>query len=168
MDRRELSKVLGRSVGVRAHGSYALSIQQAERMAPLRREIESLVERFNASAEVKHSAKLIAERLAAKVIDELGPTRAAIASVAQVFIGQGRNIIEVSGCISKVHPAMDRLRDLIVEVYPAPSGDIRVLVDGRERPFRSYSSGIFRKLRIPLFTSDGGALFELKYARLTQ
>ncbi|HEV2138487.1 MAG TPA: hypothetical protein VGR53_06565 [Nitrososphaerales archaeon] len=168
LDRRELSRVLGRSVGVRAHGSYALSIQQAEGMAPMRREIESLVERFNASAEVKQSARLTAERLAAKVMGELGPTRAAIASVAQVFIGQGRNFIEVSRCISKVHPAMDRLRDLIVEVYPAPSGEIRVLVDGRERPFRSYSRGIYRKLRIPLFTSDGDALLELKNARLTQ
>jgi hypothetical protein len=167
LDRRELSRVLGRKVGVRAHGSYALSIQQEEGMAPLRKEIELLVERFNASVEVKHAARQSAERLAVKVMDALGPTKAAIASVAQVFIGQGRNLVEVSSCISMVHPAMNRLRDLIVEVYPEPRGEIRVLVDCRERLFRSYSSGIYRKLRIPAFTSDGNARVELKNARLT-
>ena len=168
LDRGELSRVLGRSVGARAHGSYALSIQQEKGMAPLRKEIDSLVERFNASTEVKSAAKRSAERLAVNVMDELGPTKAAIASVATVFIGQGRSFSEVSFCISMLHPAMDRLRDLIVEVYPAPSGEIRVLVEGRERSFRSHSSGIYRKLRIPLFASDANALVELKNAKLTR
>ncbi len=168
LDRRELSRVLGRSVGARAHGSYALSIQQEEGMAPLRREIDSLVERFNASAEVKRLAKHSAEKLAVKVMVDLGPTRAAIVSVAQFFIAQGRNFAEVSFCISLVHPAMDRLGDIIVEVYPEPTGEIRVLVDGRDRLFRSYSRGIYRKLRIPLFASDCNSLFEFRCARLTQ
>jgi hypothetical protein len=168
LDRRELSKVLGRSVGARAHGSYALSIQQEEGMAPLRREIDSLVERFNASAEVKRLAKQSAEKLAVRLMENLGPTRAAIVSVSQFFIAQGRNLAEVSFCISLVHPAMDRLGDIIVEVYPEPTGEIRVLVDGRDRLFKSYSSGIYRKLRIPLFATDCNSLFELRKARLTQ
>lgn len=167
LDRRELSRVLGRSVGARAHGSYVLSIQQEEGMAPLRKQIEMLVEQFNASPEVKAAAKQSAERLAVRIMEALGPTKAAIASVAQVFIGQGTRLAEVSSCISKVHPAMDRLRDLVVEVYPAPAGEVRVLVDGRERPSRSYSDGLYRKLRIPLFASDGNAHVELRNARLT-
>jgi hypothetical protein len=101
-------------------------------------------------------------------MDDLGPTKAAIASVAQEFLRVGRNLAEVSTCISQVYPGMDRWRDLIVEVYPTPEGDLRVLVDGQERPFRSYSDGLYLKLRIPLFASDGGALIELKNARLTQ
>jgi hypothetical protein len=168
LDRRELSRVLGRSVGVRAHGSYSLSMRQEERMAPLRKEIELLVERFSAPPEVKASVKQNAEHLAVKIMDDLGPTKAAIASVAQEFLRVGRNLVEVSTCISQVHPGMDRWKDLIVEVYPTPEGDLRVLVDGRERPFRSYSDGLYQKLRIPLFASDGGALVELKNARLTQ
>lgn len=168
LDRRELSRVLGRSVGTRAHGSYALSIQQGEGMAPLRREIDSLVERFNASSEVKRAAKQSAEIIAVKIMEDLGPTKAAIASVAQFFIALGRNFTEVNFCISLVHPGMDRLGDLIVEVYPEPTGEIRVLVDGRNRPIKSYSSGIYRKLRIALFASDFNGLFELKNARLTQ
>jgi hypothetical protein len=137
-------------------------------MAPLRREIDSLVERFNASAEVKRSAKQNAERLAVKVMEDLGPTKAAIVSVAQFFMAQGRNFSEVILCISMVHPSMYRLGDLIVEVYPEPKGEIRVLVNGRDRPFRSYSNGIYRKLRITLFASDRDALVELENARLTQ
>jgi hypothetical protein len=168
LDRRELSRVLGRSVGAKAHGSYALSIQQEAGMAPLRKEIDSLVERFNASAEVKRLAKQNAEKLAVKLMDDLGPTRAAIVSVAQFFIAQGRNFAEVSFCISLIHPAMDRLGDIMVEVYPEPTGEIRVLVDGRDRAFKSYSNGIYRKLRIPLFVSDSNSLFELRNARLTQ
>ena len=168
LDRRELSKVLGRSVGVRAHGSYALSIQQEKGMAPLRREIDSLVERFKASAEVKRTAKQSAEKLAVKVMEDLGPTKAAIVSVAQFFIAQGRNFVEVSSCISLVHPAMNRLGDLWVEVHPESTGEIRVLVGGRDRPFKSYPNGIYRKLRIALFASDRRSLFELKNARLTQ
>jgi hypothetical protein len=168
LDRRELSRVLGRSVGARAHGSYALSIQQEAGMAPLRKEIDSLVERFNASAEVKRLAKHSAEKLAVKILEDLGPTRAAIVSVAHFFIANGRNLAEVSFCISQVHPAMDRLGDLLVEVYPEPAGEIRVLVDGRNRSFRSYSNGIYRRLRIPLFASDCNSLFELRNARLTQ
>jgi hypothetical protein len=168
LDRGELSRILGRSVGARAHGSYALSMQQEEGMAPLRRQIDLLVERFNASAEVKLVAKQSAERLAVKILQDLGPSKAAIASVAQVFIGQGRNLAEVSFCISMRHPAMERLRDLLVEVYPSCNDEIRVLVDGRNRPFKSYSSGIYRKLRISLFASDDNALVELRNGRLIQ
>ncbi|MDV3292656.1 MAG: hypothetical protein LYZ70_00110 [Nitrososphaerales archaeon] len=166
-DRRELSKILGRNVGARAHGSYALSMQQEKGMAPLRKEIGSLVERFNASPEVKASVRQNAERLAVKIMDDLGPTKAAIVSVTQEFIRHGRTLTEVASCISQVHAGMDKLRDLVVEVYPAPEGKIRVLVDGSERPFRSYTEGLYRKLRIPLFASDGSALFELRNARLT-
>ena len=168
LDRRELSKVLGRSVGARAHGSYSLSMGQEKGMAPLRKEIDLLVERFSAPPEVKASVKKSAEHLAVKIIDDVGPTKAAIASVAQEFLRVGRNLAEVSTCISQVYPGMDRWRDLIVEVYPTSEGDLRVLVDGRERPFRSYSYGLYLKLRIPLFASDCGALVELRNARLTQ
>jgi len=168
LDRNELSKVLGRPVGPRAHGSYSLSMQQEEGMAPLRKEIDSLVEQFNASPEVKARMKQNAEKIAVKIMDELGPTKAAIASVAQEFIGQGRNLAEVSSCIAKIHSGLDRLKDVVVEVYPTSEGEIRVLVDGRDRPFRSYSSGVHRKLRIPTFVSDGRALVELKSARLTR
>lgn len=155
-------------MGARAHGSYSLSIQQEEGMAPLRKQIDSLVEQFSASPEVKAAAKQSAERLAVKIMDALGPTKAAIASVAQVFIGQGRPLVEVSSCISKVHPSMDKLRDLVVEVYPAPAGEIRVLVDGRERASKSFADGLYRKMRIPLFASDGNAHVELKNAKLTR
>jgi hypothetical protein len=155
-------------VGARAHGFYALSMQQEERLAPLRREIGQLVERFNASPETKASARRSAELLATRVVEELGTTKAAIASVAQVFIEQGRNFAEVSSNISSVHPAIDRLRDLVVEVSPEPPGDVQVLVGGRNRPFRSYRRELYQRLRIPLFVSDGSALFELRNARLTQ
>ena len=168
LDRHELSRILGRNVGMRAHGSYALSVQQEARMAPLRREIDSLVEKFNASAEVKRSAKQSAEKLAVKVMDDLGPTRAAIASVGQFFIAQGRGPEEVSSCISLMHPAMDRLGDLLLEVCPEPAGAIQVLVGGRNRPFKLYPNGIYRKLRIALFASDRDSFFELRNARLTQ
>ena len=168
LDRSELSRILKRNVGQRAHGSYALSMQQEEGMAPLRKQIDLLVEQFDASPEAKATAKQNAERLAVKVMDELGPTKAAMASVAQAFIDQGRNLAEVSSCISMIHPAVDRLRDLIVQVRPEPEGEVRVLVSGRDRPFRSYDYGMYRKLRIVLFASDGNALVELKGARLTR
>ncbi|MDV3277112.1 MAG: hypothetical protein LYZ69_01425 [Nitrososphaerales archaeon] len=168
LDRNELSKVLGRPVGSRAHGSYSLSMQQEERMSPLRKEIESLVEKFNASPEVKNTVKQNAEKAAVKIMGELGPTKAAIASVAQEFISQGRNLGEVCSSIAKVHPGMDRLKDLVVEVYPSSEGRIRVLVDGRERPFRSYACGLYCRLRTPLFASDSGALVELRNAVLTR
>ena len=173
MSRGELRELLDRGPGerrpgVRTYGSLVLSMQQEAGMAPLRKEIDLLVERFGASPELMASAKLSAESLAVKLTDELGPTKAAIVSVAQFFIAQGRSLGEVSSCISAIHPAIDRLNDIIVEVYPEPEGDVRVLVGGRERPFRSYSSGLYRRLRIPLFASDGNALVELKGARLTR
>jgi len=168
LDRRELSRVLGRNVGVKAHGSYALSMQQEEGMGPLRKQIDLMVEQFNASPEAKAAAKQSAETLAVKVMDELGPTKAAIASVAQVFIAQGRNLREVSSCISMIHPPINRLSDVIVEVRQATEEDIRVLVDGRDRPYKSYSHGFYRRLRIPVFASDGKALLELKGATLTK
>jgi hypothetical protein len=168
LDRREVSKVLGRNVGPRAHGSYSLSMQQDGGMAPLRKEIESLVEQFNASSEVKTAVKQSAEHLAVKIMGEMGPTKAAIASVAQEFLTQGRNLAEVSSSIGMVHPKMDRLKDLIVEVYSAPEGEIHVLFDGRERPFRSHAEGLYRRLRIPLFASDSTAIVELRNASLTR
>ena len=143
-------------------------MQQEEGMAPLRKQIERLVEQFSASPELKAAVKRNAERLAVKIMREIGPTKAAIASVAQEFLRQGRNLAEVSSLIGRVHPRMDRLKDLVVEVYPAPEGEIRVLVDGRDRPFRSYAEGLYRRLRIPLFVSDSTALVELRNAVLTR
>jgi hypothetical protein len=168
LDRREVSKVLGRNVGQRAHGSYSLSMQQEEGMAFLRKEIERLVEQFNASSEVKAAAKQSAERLAVKIMGEIGPTKAAIASVAQEFLRQGRSLVDVSSSIGLVHPKIDQLKDLVVEVYPSSDGDVRVLLNGRERPFMSYAGGMYKKLRIPLYVSDSGALVELKDAVLTR
>jgi hypothetical protein len=168
LGRSELSRVLGRQVGTRAHGSYALSMQQAEGMAPLRKQIDLLVEQFSSSPVVKAAVKQSAERLAVKVMREIGPTKAAIASVAQEFLRQGRTLAEVSSFIANVHPRIDRLKDLLVEVYPAPGGEIRVLVEGRDRPFVSHSAGLYRKLRIPFFVSDNGALVDVKNAVLTR
>jgi hypothetical protein len=168
LGRGELSRVLGRPIGARAHGSYALSMQQEKGMGPLRKQIDSLVERFSASPEVKAAVKHNAERLAVKMMREIGPTKAAIASVAQEFLGRGRNLTEVSYSIGEVHPKMGRLKDLVVEVYPAPGGEVGVLVDARDRPFRSYHKGAYRTLRIPLFVSDGAALVELRDAVLTR
>jgi len=168
LDRNDLSKVLRRPVGSRAHGSYALSMQQEEGMAPLRKQIDLLVEQFCASSEVKAVVKQNAERLAVKVMREVGPTKAAIASVAQEFLRQGRNLAEVSSLIGNVHPRIDRLKDLVVEVYPSSEDEIRVLVEGRNRPFVYYANGFYRRLRIPLFVSDGGVLVELKGAVLTR
>ena len=168
LERDELSRVLGRNVGARAHGSYALSMQQEQGMGPLRKQIDLMVEQFNASPEAKAGAKRNAETLAVKVMDELGPTKAAMASVALVFIAQGRNLREVSSCISMVHPSIDRLSDIVVEVRQEAEEDIRVLVDGRDRPYKSYSHGFYRRLRIPVFASDGNALVELRGATLTR
>jgi hypothetical protein len=169
MSRRELSDLLDRSAGERTYGSLVLSMQQEEGMAPLRKEIDLLAEQFTASPEVKASVKQSSERLAVKVMGELGPTKAAIASVAQEFLRQGRSMAEVSSSIAKVHAGMDQLKDLVIEVKPSGDPkDIRVLVDGRERPFSSFGGGIYLKLRIPLFASDDGKLLELKGAAATK
>src|SRR2546425_3440737 len=163
LDRQELSSVLGRWVGPRAHGSYSLSMQQEERMAPLRKEIESLVEQFNASAAVKNSVKQNAERVAVKLLDALGPTKASIASVAQEFLSLGRNILEVSSCLSRLHRWVGQLSDLVIEVYLPPSSvGLEVVVDGKKRSFNSSTEGLYRRLRIPLFLGDSNALVELK------
>ena len=167
MSRQELRDLLDRQTSQRTYGSLVLSMQQEPRMAPLRKEIDLLVERFSAPPELKASVKQAAERLAVKIMDDLGPTKAAIASVAQEFVRRGRAMAEVAECVSQVHPGMDRLRDLVVEVYPDPDAGIAVLVDGRERPYRSYVGGLYRKLRIPVFVSDDGRLFEVKGCRLT-
>ena len=165
----ELSRVLRRNVGERAHGAYALSLQQGEGMAPLRKEIESLVEQFNASPEAKNSVKQRAERNAVKLVSWLGPTKAAIASVAQEFLRLGRNAIEVSSCISRVHPWVGQLSDLVIEVLPtAPSSDLTVTVGGRRRAFKSLSGGLYRTLRIPLFTGDSNATVRMEGASLTR
>jgi len=167
LGRGELSRVLGRQVGARAHGSYALSMQQGEGMAPLRRHIERLVEQFSASPELKAVVKQNAERLAVKIVDDLGPTKAAIASVAEEFLRLGRNLTEISVCISRVHPGVGQVRDLVVEVYPT-SKDVTVLVNGRKRPVKCQACGLYRRLRIPLFVSDGNAIVALTNARLTR
>jgi hypothetical protein len=76
---------------------------------------------------------------------------------------------EVSSCVAKVHAGMDQLKDLVLEVKPSEGAkDIRVLVDGKERPFSSFGSGIYLKLRVPLFASDDGKLLELKGAAVTK
>ena len=169
LDRRDLSKVLGRSVGARAHGSYALSMQQEEGMAPLRKEIDILVEQFSASPESKASVKQSAERLAVKVMGEVGPTKAAIASVAQEFLRQGRSMAEVSSCVAKVHAGLDRVKDMIVQVGPLRDvGEVVILVDGRERPFSSAKAGLYCKLRIPVFASDDGKLMEFRGTEVTK
>jgi hypothetical protein len=168
LERHELSRVLGRNVGARAHGSYALSMQQEEGMAPLRREIERLVGRFEAPPEVKATVGKNAERLALGIMEELGPTKAAVASVAQEFLRLGRSMADVSSHIAEVHPGIDRLKDLVVEVSPKEGGDLRVLVNGRLRPHSNHSAGLFRRLRIPLFASDCGGLVQLRDASLTR
>jgi hypothetical protein len=168
LERDELSRVLGRNVGAKAHGSYALSMQQEQGMGPLRKQVDLLVEQFNASPEAKAAAKRNAETLAVRVMEDLGPTKAAIASVAQVFIAQGRNLREVSSCISMVHPAINKLSDVVVEVRTGPGEAVRVRVDGRDRTCKSYSNGFYRTLRIPVFASDGSAVIELEGATLTK
>ena len=168
LDRRELSRVLGRNVGTRAHGSYALSMQQEGGMAPLRREVERLVERFEAPPEVRGTVEKNAERLALGIMAELGPTKAAIASVAQEFLRLGRSMADVSSHIAEVHPGIDSLKDLVIEVHPKQGSEVSVLVKGRVRSHSSHSAGLFRRLRIPLFASDCGALVEIRNARLTR
>ncbi|HUH99551.1 MAG TPA: hypothetical protein VLY65_00775 [Nitrososphaerales archaeon] len=166
--RDDLSKVLGRPVGARTHGSYALSMQQEQGKAPLLRQIDLLVDQFAASQEAKATAKRNAERLAVKIMPEVGPTKAAIACVAEEFLRLGRNLAEVSSLIANVHPRIDRLKDLVVEVYSTPGAEIRVVVDGRDRPFVSSADGLYRKLRIPVYVSDSGSLMEVKNAVLTR
>ena len=169
MDKSELSKVLGRGIGDKAHGAYSLSMQQAQGMAHVRDEIESLVEQFNASPQTKNSVKQGSERNAVKMLPELGPTKAAIASVAQEFLNLGRTMAEVSYYIARVHPRVGRLSSIVLEVY-APDGRevLGVLVNSRKRDFKSYSDGPYRRLRISVFCWDGGAVVELQNAVLCQ
>jgi hypothetical protein len=143
-------------------------MQQKEGMAPLRREIELLVERFEAPPEAKATVKKNAERLALGIMDELGPTRAAIASVAQEFLSLGRSMADVSSHIAEVHQGIDSLKDLVIEVQSKNGGEVLVLVNGKVRPHSSHHAGLFRRLRIPLFASDCGALVQLRGARLTR
>ena len=94
---------------------------------------------------------------------ELGPTKAAIASVAQEFLNRGRTMAEVSFCISKFHPRVGRVAGLVVRVYVADeSVEPGVLVNSRRRDFLSYSDGLYRRLRVPVYCWDGGALIELR------
>lgn len=166
LEKSELSRVLRRPVGERAHGAYALSLQQEEGMAHLREEIESLVEQFNASSETKNSVKQSAERNAVKLISHLGPTKAAIASVAQEFLRQGRSMADVSSGIARIHPRMGRLSSLVLEVYPE-GDDVDVLVNGRRRVFKSYpEEGLYARLRIPVYAEDDGTVVEILGARL--
>ena len=127
-----------------------------------------LVERFEAPPEVRATVEKNAERLALGIMDELGPTKAAIASVAQEFLRLGRSMADVSSHIAEVHPGIDSLKDLVIEVNPRHGGDIRVLVNGRVRPHSSHSAGLFRRLRIPLFASDCGGLVQFRDASLTR
>ena len=166
LEKSELSRVLRRSVGRRAHGAYSLSLQQAEGMAHLREQIESMVEQFNASPQTKNSVKMSSERNAVKLLPHLGPTKAAIASVAQEFLSLGRSVGEASLYISKVHPRVGRLSSLVIEVYVPDGGTVEVLVNGRRREFKSQSEGLYRRLRIPVYCWDEGAVLELSNAVL--
>ncbi len=167
LGKSELAKVLGRGVGDRAHGAYSLSMQQAEGMAHLREEIESMVEQFNASPQTKNSVRQSSERNAVKLLPELGPTKAAIASVAQEFLSLGRSVAEVSFFIARVHPRVGRLSSLVLEVYAPEAGSaVDVLVNSRKREFKSYSEGLYRTLRITVYCWDGGAIVELRNAVL--
>ena len=170
LEKSELAKVLGRGVGDKAHGAYSLSMQQAEGMAHLRDEIESLVEQFNASPQTKNSVKQSSERNAVKLLPELGPTKAAIASVAQEFLNLGRSMAEVSFYISRVHPRVGRLSSLVLEVYAPDEGraverpgqlpeeGLQVLL-GRARTGGSGS---------PVYCWDGGAVVDLQNAVLCE
>jgi hypothetical protein len=167
LDKRELSRVLGRNVGPRAHGSYALSLQQAEGMAHLRKEIESMVEQFNASPETKNSVKQSSERNAVKLLPHLGLTKAAIASVAHEFLSLGRSISEVSLFVARVHPKIASLSSLVLQVFvPDRENAVEVLVNDRRRDFKCYSEGLYRRLRIPVYCWDAGATAELRNALL--
>jgi len=166
LEKSELARVLGRGIGDKAHGAYSLSMQQAEGMSHLRQEIESLVEQFNASPQTKNSVKLSAERNAVKLLPHLGPTKAAIASVAQEFLILGRSVGEASLFISKVHPRVGRLSSLVIEVYAPDGGTVEVLINGRKREFKSQSEGLYRRLRVPVYCWDEGAVMELGNAVL--
>jgi hypothetical protein len=166
LDKGELSRVLGRGIGDRALGAYSLSLQQAETMAHLRDEIDALVERSNASPEAKNSVKRSSERRAVKLLPHLGPTKAAIASVAQEFLGLGRSISEVSLFVARVHPRMASLTSLVLGVYVPDGTDVEVLVNGRKRDFKCYSQGLYRRLRIPVYCWDAGATVEMRNALL--
>ena len=169
MSRRELSDLLDRSAGQKTYGSLVLSMQQEEGMAPLRKEIGLLVEQFAASPELKASVKQNAEHLAMKVISEIGPTKAAVASVSQEFLRQGRSMAEVSSCVARIHVGMDRVKDAVVQVGPLNDvGDVYVLVDGRERPFASMKDGLYYKLRVPVFAFDDAKLLEFRGTAVTK
>ena len=169
LEKSELAKVLGRGIGDKAHGAYSLSMQQAEGMSHLREEIESMVEQFNASPQTKNSVKQSSERNAVKLLPDLGPTKAAIASVAQEFLSLGRSMAEASFYISRVHPRVGRLSSLVLEVYAPDEGRaVDVLVNCRKREFKSYSDGLYRRLRIPVYCWDGGAVVELQNAVLCE
>ena len=166
LEKAELSKVLKRSVGERAHGAYALSFQQEEGMSHLREEIDSLVEQFNASPQVKNSVKQNSQRNAIKLSPHLGPTNAAIAAVAQEFLSLGRDIGEVSLFIARVHPRIGRLSSLVLEVLANEGRAVGVLVSGQVRDHKSYSEGLYLRLRIPIYCWDEGAVVELTNAIL--
>ena len=168
-DREGLRKVLGRPASRGMVGSYSLSMQQKPGMSALRRRIEILVEQFSASPELKASVKQSAERLAVKIMQELGPKEAAVASVAQEFLRRGRSMAEVSSRVGRIYAGMDRVKDLVMEVRPSCGPEeVRILVDGRERPFTRFGWSLYLRLRAPLFASDDGRLLELKGAALTE
>jgi hypothetical protein len=163
MTRSELDDLLDRSAGQRTYGSLVLSMQQEEGMAPLRKEIDLLVEQFSASPELKNSVRQNSGRSAVKLLDELGPTKAAMTAVAQEFLRLGRSLLEVSVCLSRVHPKIGRLRDLVVSVRLASASDaVIILVDGRERARVSADGRLYRKLRITLLL--GERVIELRNA----
>jgi len=166
LDKGELSRVLGRGIGDRALGAYSLSLQQAETMAHLRDEIDALVEQSNASPEAKNSVKRSSERRAVKLLPHLGPTKAAIASVTQEFLGLGRSISEVSLFVARVHPRIASLSSLVLGVYVPDGTDVEVLVNGRKRDFKCYSEGLYRRLRIPVYCWDAAATAEMRNALL--
>ncbi|MDG6926836.1 MAG: hypothetical protein JRN09_09830 [Nitrososphaerota archaeon] len=165
--KKDAAKILGRGIGDKAYAAYFLSTQQEEGMSHLRGEIDSLVEQFDASPELKRTVKQSSERNAVKLLPDLGPSKAAIASVAHEFLIRGRTMAEVSFCISSVRPRVARLSGLIARVYVPDEGvQPEVLVRSRSREFVSYSEGLYRRLRIPVYCWDDGALVELRHAIL--
>ena len=167
MTRGELEDLLDRGTSQKTYGSLVLSMQQGEGMAPLRKEIDLLVEQFKASPELKNSVKQNSERVAVKLLDELGPKKAAIVAVAQEFLRLGRSLLEVSVCLSRIHPEVGQLGDLVVRVRLASASDaVCVFVDGSERVKVPGDGRLYRKLRIPLLLGD--RVIELRNAFLAR
>jgi len=74
---------------------------------------------------------------------------------------------EVSLFIARVHPRVGRIGSLVLTAYPQDEAKVvEVLVNSRLREFKSYSDGLYLKLRISLYCWDNGAMVELRNAVL--